>query len=223
MVIFGNLLIISACTIWYYSILFWWSSRVAKSGHTRFLGELSKGCSVRLPLRCPGTGSLFIIILYPAIKSEDPEMIKADAKCTIDYLINKSKTKKRWSETCIKISTDFENFVALNSKSPSKKESSSDQFDNYIILFGILAISGLAFYFIKKNKLNYLPIPVDENIENLKVFEYKNRYKDLFFALSHGGNFGKLKKGKSDERENFIGNLMQLFPNFHFYFLMHFV
>ena len=44
----------------------------------------------------------FIIIMYPAIKSEDPEMIKADARCTIDYLINKSKTKKRWSETCIK-------------------------------------------------------------------------------------------------------------------------
>ena len=80
-------------------------------------------------------------------------MIKADARCTIDYLINKSKTKKRWSETCIKTSTDFENFVAPNSKSSLKEESSNDQFDNYIILFGILAISGLAFYFIKK-KIN---------------------------------------------------------------------
>ena len=94
----------------------------------------------------------FVIIMYPAIKSEEPEMIKADARCTIDYLINKSKTKKRWSETCIKTSTDFENFVAPNSKSSLKEESSNDQFDNYIILFGILVISGLAFYFIKKNK-----------------------------------------------------------------------
>ena len=92
----------------------------------------------------------FIIIMYPAIKSEDPEMIKADARCTIDYLINKSKTKKRWSETCIKISTDFENFVAPNSKSISKKESSNGQFDTYVILFGILAISGFTFYFIRK-------------------------------------------------------------------------
>ena len=92
----------------------------------------------------------FVIIVYPAIKSEEPEMIKADARCTIDYLINKSKTKKRWSETCIKTSTDFENFVAPNSKSSLKEESSPNQFDNYIILFGILAISGLAFYFIKK-------------------------------------------------------------------------
>ena len=94
----------------------------------------------------------FVIIMYPAIKSEEPEMIKADAECTIDYLINKSKTKKRWSETCIKTSTDFENFVAPNSKSSLKEESSNDQFDNYIILFGILAISSLVFYFIKKNK-----------------------------------------------------------------------
>ena len=94
----------------------------------------------------------FVIIMYPAIKSEEPEMIKADARCTIDYLINKSKTKKRWSEECIKTSTDFENFVAPNSKSSLKEESSNDQFDNYIILFGILAISSLVFYFIKKNK-----------------------------------------------------------------------
>ena len=66
---------------------------------------------------------------------------------------------------------------------------------------------------IQRKKLNYLPIPVDPNIENLTIYDYKNRYKDLFFALSHGVNFGKLKKGKSDERENFIGILMQLFPN----------
>ena len=92
----------------------------------------------------------FIIILYPAIKSEDPEMIKADARCTIDYLINKSKTKKRWSETCIKTSTDFENFVAPKSESHSKKESSNDQFDTYIILFGILVMGGFTFYFIRK-------------------------------------------------------------------------
>ena len=66
---------------------------------------------------------------------------------------------------------------------------------------------------IKRNKLKYLPIPVDPNIENLNVYEYKNRYKDLFFALSHGVNFGKLKKGKSDEREIFINQLMNKYPN----------
>ena len=92
----------------------------------------------------------FVIIMYPAIKSEEPEMIKADARCTIDYLINKSKTKKRWSKTCIKLSSDFENFVAPNAKSKSKKESSNDQFENYIILLAILVIGGFTFYFIRK-------------------------------------------------------------------------
>ena len=68
----------------------------------------------------------FVIIMHPAIKSEDLEFIKADARCTIDYLIHKSKTRKRWSETCFKISTDFENFVAPNTcllyTSPSPRD-----------------------------------------------------------------------------------------------------
>ena len=69
---------------------------------------------------------------------------------------------------------------------------------------------------IKKDKLNYLPIPVDENIENLKLYENNINYKDLFFALSHGVNFGKLKKGKNDEREEFIKKLMLQYPNINY-------
>ena len=69
---------------------------------------------------------------------------------------------------------------------------------------------------IKKSKLNHLPIPVDENIENLKLYENKINYKDLFFALSHGVNFGKLKKGKYDEREEFIVKLMTKYPNINY-------
>ena len=69
---------------------------------------------------------------------------------------------------------------------------------------------------INKNKLNFLPIPVDENIENLNAYENKYKFKDLFFAFSHGVNFGKLKRGKSDEREKFIHNLMQKFPKINY-------
>ena len=69
---------------------------------------------------------------------------------------------------------------------------------------------------INRNKLNHLPIPVDENIENLKLYENKINYKDLFFALSHGVNFGKLKKGKYDEREDFIQKLMTKYPNINY-------
>ena len=60
---------------------------------------------------------------------------------------------------------------------------------------------------IKKDKLNFLPIPVDANIENGNFFEI-NKTKDLFFALSNGVNFGKLKKKSFDERYLFINNLI---------------
>ena len=42
--------------------------------------------------------------------------------------------------------------------------------------------------------MNFMPIPADENIENLEIYNTNNRFKDLFFALSHGVNYGKLKK-----------------------------
>ena len=69
---------------------------------------------------------------------------------------------------------------------------------------------------IDKKKLNYLPIPVDENIENLEIYNSKNKYKDLFFALSHGVNFGKLKRGKYDEREIFLKKLISKYPNLNY-------
>jgi hypothetical protein len=61
---------------------------------------------------------------------------------------------------------------------------------------------------IEKNKLNYIPIPADKNIENLEIYNSNNRYKDLFFALSHGVNYGKLKRRNIDEREMFLNKLL---------------
>jgi len=69
---------------------------------------------------------------------------------------------------------------------------------------------------INKKKLFYLPIPVDPNIENLEIYNKKYKYKDLFFALSHGVNFGGLKKGKYDEREIFIKDLMKKYPRVNY-------
>ena len=57
--------------------------------------------------------------------------------------------------------------------------------------------------------MNYLPIPADKNIENLEIYNSNNRYKDLFFALSHGVNFGKLKTRNTDERESFLNELIE--------------
>ena len=69
---------------------------------------------------------------------------------------------------------------------------------------------------ISKDKLNFLPIPVDDNIENMNIYKNKNRFKDLFFALSHGVNFGMLKKGKIDEREIFINKLINSYPDINY-------
>tara|TARA_B100000029_G_scaffold116215_1_gene108983 strand:+ start:2027 stop:4132 length:2106 start_codon:yes stop_codon:yes gene_type:complete len=61
---------------------------------------------------------------------------------------------------------------------------------------------------INKNKIHYMPIPADQNIENLEIYKSNNRYKDLFFALSHGVNYGKLKNRNVDERETFLEELL---------------
>jgi glycosyltransferase involved in cell wall biosynthesis len=91
-------------------------------------------------------------------------------------------------------------------------EQNNDQIDTYFTTTHPDEI----FTNIKKSKLNHLPIPVDENIENLKLYENNINYKDLFFALSHGVNFGRLKKSKYDERESFIKKLMIEYPNINY-------
>ena len=72
---------------------------------------------------------------------------------------------------------------------------------------------------INKRKLNFLPIPVDKNIETLSIYKHKHRYKDLFFALSHGVNFGGLRQNTKDEREKFLNNLVKLGKNINFHVL----
>ena len=90
----------------------------------------------------------FIVIMYPAIKSKEPEIIKADAGCTIDYLINKRTNKKRWLARCVKISTDFENFVVPNSSSTPKNDNSSDKTIYYILL--LVALPFIFFIFLRR-------------------------------------------------------------------------
>ena len=62
----------------------------------------------------------------------------------------------------------------------------------------------------------YMPNPVDESFETLKNHNRKFLSKDVFFAMSHGVHRGILKKGKFDERENFITKLQSLIPNIRF-------
>ena len=65
----------------------------------------------------------------------------------------------------------------------------------------------------KKNpriKYHFLPTPVDRNIEKLNIYNFNDYTYDVFFAMSHGVNRGKIKSGKKDERENFIKELINL-------------
>ncbi|WP_440695349.1 glycosyltransferase [Candidatus Pelagibacter sp. HIMB109] len=63
------------------------------------------------------------------------------------------------------------------------------------------------------NKIKFIPYPVDKKIDNLKSFNLINKQIDVFFALSHGQNRGILKKGKIDEREEFLSKLKVLLPD----------
>jgi len=69
---------------------------------------------------------------------------------------------------------------------------------------------------IPKSKINFMPIPADQNIENLEIYNSQNRFKDLFFALSHGVNFGRLKKRNIDDREIFLDSLINKNKKFTF-------
>ncbi len=70
--------------------------------------------------------------------------------------------------------------------------------------------------FNQKYKISYIPNPVDEALDDLKVYNNKNPQFDLFFAMSHGVHRGTLKKGKFDERETFVNKLIIKNPNLKF-------
>ena len=69
---------------------------------------------------------------------------------------------------------------------------------------------------IKNKRISFIPNPVDESLDDMKVYENKNPEYDLFFAMSHGVHRGVLKKGKFDERENLINFLIKKNPKLKF-------
>ena len=65
-------------------------------------------------------------------------------------------------------------------------------------------------------KTFFMPNPVDESFEKLRNFNQKDFNNDVFFAMSHGVHRGKLKKGKFDDRENFINKVLLKSPDVRF-------
>jgi len=91
-------------------------------------------------------------------------------------------------------------------------EKNHDLIDNYFVTTSPDKVKTK----INKNKIFFLPIPVDPNIEEFNFYLCR-KDKDMFFALSHGVNYGKLKNN-IDEREAFLNNLIKASEekiNFH--------
>ena len=73
-----------------------------------------------------------------------------------------------------------------------------------------------ALNFSKWDNVYYIPNCVDQSLENLEI--YNNNYfkSDVFFAMSHGVHRGQLKKGKKDNREIFLNQLIKKNQNIKF-------
>jgi len=71
--------------------------------------------------------------------------------------------------------------------------------------------------FLPKNKsCLFMPNPTDPSFEVLNNYENNHCSMDVFFALSHGVHRGILKRGKYDERANFVNKLVEKTPNVKF-------
>jgi len=71
--------------------------------------------------------------------------------------------------------------------------------------------------FLPKNKkCLFMPNPTDPSFEVLNNFNNDSCSMDVFFALSHGVHRGILKKGKHDERADFVNRLVEVTPNVKF-------
>ena len=67
----------------------------------------------------------------------------------------------------------------------------------------------------QKKQFFYMPNPSDSSFETLHNYNH-NCPMDVFFALSHGVHRGVLKRGKFDDREEFVKKLIQATPNVKF-------
>ena len=71
--------------------------------------------------------------------------------------------------------------------------------------------------FLPKNKpCFFMPNPTDPSFEVLNNYKNNHCSMDVFFALSHGVHRGILKRGKYDERADFVNKLVEITPNFKF-------
>ena len=68
----------------------------------------------------------------------------------------------------------------------------------------------------KRKTCLFMPNPTDPSFEVLNNYENSRCSMDVFFALSHGVHRGILKKGKHDERADYVNRLVEITPNVKF-------
>ena len=123
----------------------------------------------------------------------------------------KCKTAIWYEDHVIKNDPNYKNNINL-------LEKNHDLIDKYFITTSTDLIKTK----INKHKMHYLPIPVDPNLEFEKFYNYR-KSKDLFFGLSHGVNYGKLKSKSYDDREKFINELLNVSNSFNTNFEFNFL
>ena len=67
-------------------------------------------------------------------------------------------------------------------------------------------------------KFSFIQYPVHKKIDYLKSFNNTKKNIDIFYATSHGVNRGVLKKGKIDERYDFVNYIASNLKNYKTYF-----
>ena len=130
---------------------------------------------------------------------------------TIDQfrVINKSLIISQWNEDPVMPSLDY-----------SKTNISNISYYANLVDHNFITTDPQIFKKQNNNveNLHFFFVPVDRNIECFDVYKL-NPMKDFFYAMSHGVNRAKLKKGKTDSRINFLNNLINKIEgiNYDFY------
>ena len=152
-------------------------------------------------------------MIYETTKNYKPDLILLGHSYDIETeTIEKIKD---YSKNTV-ISQWFEDHLADTGPDYSSNRKKLLKYDEFISSNFITTHPSTLDFLKNKENFHYLPIPVDQNIEKLKIYENKNQICDVFFSMSHGVNRGKLKRDKEDERHNFITNLITECPNIIF-------
>ena len=104
----------------------------------------------------------------------------------------------------------------LNKKGPDYERNKARILDKINVVDAtFLTTSPDVLSFLNKKNSYYIPNPSDKSFEILNNFKHSCNV-DVFFALSHGVHRGVLKSGKTDDRINFLKNLINKTPNTKF-------